>query len=294
MPEPTVQVGDLGNAPVIPILLILAGGYLAWFGVHYWRRDIKWPSDPVKSVLRGKGVPPPGQIVTSTDILMSIQEQTPASGGVSDGSIASTALTYKGHCYFYGGAPGKDGKGCWDCSSFVNFVLAIRLGMAIPGYRKGMYDGTVHGPTTLSYLAWSGAATVGHASQDAQAGDLCVWQTHMGIAIGNGQMISALNPALGTKVTSIDGIVTGELLHVRRVNGAGTVVSPQPSGSSGGTGSGGTQNTQWWIFGSKDGNRFFVASAPTLAAAQKKAKAENATVFGGPFPTQAAAQGALP
>jgi hypothetical protein len=48
----------VGNAPVIPVILIALGGYLAWFlGVKYWRQDLKWPSDPIKAVLQGKGLP---------------------------------------------------------------------------------------------------------------------------------------------------------------------------------------------------------------------------------------------
>lgn len=63
MPAPvTVESGQVRagpvSAPVIPLLLIGIGSYLAWFGVHYWRGDLKWPSDPVKSVLQGKGLPP--------------------------------------------------------------------------------------------------------------------------------------------------------------------------------------------------------------------------------------------
>ena len=46
-----------GSAPVIPLLLLGFGGYLLWFGVHYWRKDVTWPSDPIKSVLQGKGLP---------------------------------------------------------------------------------------------------------------------------------------------------------------------------------------------------------------------------------------------
>lgn len=48
----------VGRAPVIPVLLIAIGGYFAWFGVRYWRQDLKWPSDPIKAVLQGKGLPP--------------------------------------------------------------------------------------------------------------------------------------------------------------------------------------------------------------------------------------------
>lgn len=62
MPSPvTVSGGDVRagpvSAPVIPLLLIGIGGYFCWFAVHYWRSDLKWPSDPVKSVLQGKGLP---------------------------------------------------------------------------------------------------------------------------------------------------------------------------------------------------------------------------------------------
>ena len=43
--------------PWIPVAITVTGGYLAWFGVHYWRSAVKWPSDPVKAVLTGKGIP---------------------------------------------------------------------------------------------------------------------------------------------------------------------------------------------------------------------------------------------
>ena len=46
-----------GTAPVIPVLLIALGGYLTWFGVHYWRSDTRWPTDPLKAVLQGKEIP---------------------------------------------------------------------------------------------------------------------------------------------------------------------------------------------------------------------------------------------
>jgi hypothetical protein len=49
-----------GAGPVIPVAMILIGGYLAWFGIHYWRDSaVVWPSTPVKDVLQGKGVPSP-------------------------------------------------------------------------------------------------------------------------------------------------------------------------------------------------------------------------------------------
>jgi cell wall-associated NlpC family hydrolase len=138
-----------------------------------------------------------------------------AAGGTASGSaIASDALKYQGAGYVWGGAPAK-GTGNWDCSSFANWVLGHDLGIAIPGYPAGSYAGAAHGPTTLQYLGYGTAVAGGAAA--AQPGDLCVWQTHMGIATGGGQMISALNPSLGTRVTTIAGGAPGlEVLFVRR------------------------------------------------------------------------------
>jgi hypothetical protein len=48
----------VGDAPIIPILLIGIGGYIAWFAIHYWADPaVIWPSDPVKAVLQGGGLP---------------------------------------------------------------------------------------------------------------------------------------------------------------------------------------------------------------------------------------------
>jgi hypothetical protein len=47
----------VGDAPVVPVILILVGAYLAWFGVHYWKTDVKWPTTPIKDVLTGQGLP---------------------------------------------------------------------------------------------------------------------------------------------------------------------------------------------------------------------------------------------
>jgi cell wall-associated NlpC family hydrolase len=56
---------------------------------------------------------------------------------------------------------------------------------------------------------------------EMQAGDLVVWQTHMGIWLGNGQMISALDTNDGVKVTSLaDGSPTGEILFPKRLKAA--------------------------------------------------------------------------
>lgn len=140
--------------------------------------------------------------------------ETTASGATS--SIATDAMRYVGAGYVWGGAPAH-GIGNWDCSSFVSWVIGHDLHMSIPGYPNGSYDGTSHGPVTGQYLIWSGAKNIPRSS--VQAGDLCVWQTHIGIAIDGTNMVSALNSKLGTQVSTIEGGgPLGEVLVTRRVS----------------------------------------------------------------------------
>jgi cell wall-associated NlpC family hydrolase len=197
----------------------LSGFVLLWSGVK--NASIK---DTLTAFLKGT-VPAQGPAqdltigVTDSSTGSNADSSGAASGAsVSDNSIASDALKYVGHSYVYGGAPGTDGTSGWDCSSFCNWVLGHDLGMTLPGDTSPGYSGTSHGPTTLSYLGWSNATTIGHSASLAEAGDLCVWQTHMGIATGGGNMVSALNEQLGTKETTIAGGAPGaEILFVRRI-----------------------------------------------------------------------------
>lgn len=155
--------------------------------------------------------------------------------------IASDAMAYQGHSYIYGGAPGTNGQSGWDCSSFCNWVIGHDLSGAIPGFKAGSYTGAVHGPATGSWLTTGLCSTIsiGKVTSAAQPGDLIVWQTHMGIYTGNGDMISALNSQLGTRVTTVSGGAPGgELLTVRRYNsslsaaGAATTSTTSASGFS--------------------------------------------------------------
>lgn len=121
-------------------------------------------------------------------------------GGNTGNALADEALKYKGHAYLYGGSPGPNAANPWDCSSMVNSD-ASRIGLPIPGYGPGEYDGSTHGPPTGSWLIWPGLKRVPVAQ--AQAGDIVIFAGHMGICINNKQMISALNPKDGTQVTNI-------------------------------------------------------------------------------------------
>lgn len=123
------------------------------------------------------------------------------------GEIAAEGQRWIGHPYRYAGAPGPDGSGFWDCSSFVNFVCAVKMGLPIPGYAAGKWQGQNHGPTTFQWAIWPGIKGVSRS--EVQAGDIIVYQKgasgHMGIAISNTMMVHAPNPKAGTVISEIDG-----------------------------------------------------------------------------------------
>ena len=81
-----------GDAPVVPILLVAFGAYLTWFGVHYWRTDTAWPSDPLKAVLTGKPIPVP-QRTSAQAATRALVDQ--AQGSVTE--IPAPAGTAPGH-----------------------------------------------------------------------------------------------------------------------------------------------------------------------------------------------------
>ena len=86
MASPQVRT-PVGNAPVIPLGLMLIGGYLSWFGVHYWRSDVKYPTDPVKSVLQGKGLPAATATPTADEqAVVSAAQQLAGEQGVTPGT----------------------------------------------------------------------------------------------------------------------------------------------------------------------------------------------------------------
>jgi hypothetical protein len=85
----------VGRVPVIPVIIAGIGAYLAWFAVHYWRSDTKWPTDPVKSVLTGKALPAPSGQTSAASIEASV-EQTAEAGGAANTGPAGTAPAVSG------------------------------------------------------------------------------------------------------------------------------------------------------------------------------------------------------
>lgn len=189
--------------PVVPVILLGAGAYLAWFSVHYWGSDTKWPTDPVKAVLQGKPLPQPSGQAPASQVAANVESGTTTAvvtgghGTATGNAISAAALNYSGQGYVWGGPADKPGD--WDCSSFVSYVLGHDLGLALPGggrYGDPGYPPHAHGPTTLSYMLFG--TTVNQGSE--QPGDLVVSAEHMGIVIGGGRMISAQDPQLGTGI----------------------------------------------------------------------------------------------
>lgn len=107
------------------------------------------------------------------------------------GNVAAVANSMAaGKTYVYGGNSGS----AVDCSSFAQQVLAA-MGKSIPR-------------TTYAQMA------AGTQVSDPQPGDLVFFNggSHVGVYIGNGQMVDALNPSEGVKqraVSYVNGSVTG-------------------------------------------------------------------------------------
>ncbi len=98
--------------------------------------------------------------------------------------IAGTAMQGVGSGYVYGGTS----YGAWDCSGFVQWVYA-QQGISLPR------------------TTWAQFAALTPTS-NPQPGDLVSQNggSHVGIYLGNGQMVSALNPSQGTVVHSVNAM----------------------------------------------------------------------------------------
>jgi cell wall-associated NlpC family hydrolase len=210
-----------GGSPVIPVALLVIGGYVAWFAVHYFKSDVKWPTDPVKAILTGKDPTTPtytGEQQRQNNVFAQVQKYAKSTSPISPvgtNAIAAAAQQYIGKGYVWGGSANQPGD--WDCSSFVSYVLGHDLGLPLPGGHWGDpgFPPNSHGPTTGSYLLYGGPID----SLAVQAGDLVVWSSHMGIAISNTQIVSARDPQEGVGISTINATTDSlnETPHFRRV-----------------------------------------------------------------------------
>ena len=116
----------------------------------------------------------------------SVTPQSTATTAVAPASsgIVGSAMQGVGTGYVWGGTS----FGAWDCSGFTQWVYA-QNGIDIPR-------------TTYQQIA---AAT---PTANPQPGDLVSQNggSHIGVYIGNGKMVSALNPTQGTFVHSVNAM----------------------------------------------------------------------------------------
>ncbi|MCZ2827683.1 C40 family peptidase [Modestobacter sp. VKM Ac-2986] len=121
----------------------------------------------------------------------------PAGGGSGSGQAAvATAMAQRGKPYVWGG----NGPGSFDCSGLVKYAYAA-AGVSLP--------------RSSSQQAASGRAV---SRGDLQPGDLIAFGSpvyHIGIYIGNGQMVHAPTSGDVVKVAPIDAV--GAITAMRRV-----------------------------------------------------------------------------
>lgn len=117
------------------------------------------------------------------------------SGGSGAGSsVASYALQFVGNSYVYGGSSLTNGT---DCSGFVMSVYA-HFGVGLP-HSSGAQRGCGYDVGGLG---------------NAQPGDIVCYSGHVGIYIGNGQIVHASTAATGIKVSNAS---YRQVLSVRRI-----------------------------------------------------------------------------
>jgi cell wall-associated NlpC family hydrolase len=113
------------------------------------------------------------------------KRQQAAAPAVSAGSAVSYARAQVGKAYVWGAA----GPDSFDCSGLTMAAWAAQ-GVSLPHNSQAQYDGGT--PVSKSEL---------------QPGDLVFYYSpisHVGIYVGGGQVVNALNPGSGVQVSGVD------------------------------------------------------------------------------------------
>lgn len=129
----------------------------------------------------------PAASAASNDVsTQSVGSSASSSTSASTSGVTGTATSHQGAGYVWGGTTPSG----WDCSGFVQYVYA-QNGIDLP--RTAAAQGAAGTPTS-----------------NPQPGDLVIQNggSHVGIYLGNGQMISALNPSQGTQVHAVSAMST--------------------------------------------------------------------------------------
>lgn len=142
--------------------------------------------------------PPAAQTTAATtaapETTKAAQTKPASSGGSGQGqSVVNYAMQFIGNPYVYGGTSLTNGA---DCSGFVQSVYK-NFGVSLP---------------RSSSQQRSAGTAVDYA--DAQPGDIVCYAGHVGIYIGNGQIVHASSPTTGIKVGNA---TYRSILSVRRI-----------------------------------------------------------------------------
>jgi cell wall-associated NlpC family hydrolase len=152
----------------VSVTVLAAGALFIWSGIQ--NRDV---IGVLRELIRGQKPISGKQSFSRSHVGGGT---VPSSGG-GNSAIVSTAATYKGHPYIFGGGHGEVcPSGGMDCSGFVSCVLN----------KVGAMKGTL---TTDGFAKWGTSVPFA----DRQPGDIVVWirgpgNGHMGIIIDDKTM----------------------------------------------------------------------------------------------------------
>lgn len=145
--------------------------------------------------VRGRNSQAPSRGNGSRDNTSNQVTVTPAGNSSTGNQIAAAAMKFRGYRYVYGGTTPNG----FDCSGFTTYIYR-QFGISLPRTSGGQ-------------------ASVGRSvsRSEMQAGDILAFPGHVGIYIGNGNMVHASNPTRGVVVDNVfSGYYSGRLLSIRR------------------------------------------------------------------------------
>lgn len=174
------------DAPLIPTMILITGGYVMWFAVHYWRDTAQvYPTGPVKAVLTGKGMPAPVREGSADD-------PNAAAEGVGAALSGDLAAQGAGAAAAAGGAAiagGSAAAGNYSGAAMESFWVQNGGDPARAEYAAGVVNAESGGDPTAESDNPDGGTNVGLFQLDTKG-------------VGSGHTVAELqDPTLNTQIT---------------------------------------------------------------------------------------------